>query len=389
MVEMFDPMGGNSNLTVDSNRSVVQRDGRRNDEGRRYERLPARPRRRSRQSSYSEPRIQSLGKINWVRRLFVLSLVAALNSTNDGFAPFCDAFVTPTRKSTRAIRSEHLKIPETPKTQIMNGSATTSRRIHGNRDRSARSSSNGPASGNNIASNANNKQKKAEIAGFFLAVAIILSLAGISGTSDDEVASSSVAVVTKVVENTVPTTSTEVVAVTLGESIGGVIGAVSSVAINFVLRGGKVNDDSSKSSQSDSQKSKKSLLSQGLADSDYFIANSASNSLLEAAGVPETVAKYSSVFIAAIPSQLVKITPTLLKRNYLSLPIPDIIQDKASRDLGDTLVFWNNKKIDDSNKIAVEESGDSTVTSSSAAAAVSAIDFVEVFADVTRWLEYE
>ena len=370
----------------------------RNRERRESKQMPTRPRRRNRQSSYKKPRIEPPSTIMWVRHLIAISLVAALNKTTGGYATVCDAFVTQTRQSIRVIRLEQWKISKNENRRNNFATVTSLSPIHRKIRASTSLSSNGPASPNDK-TGITNKNKQNEIAGFFLAVAIILSLAGMSGPSDDELSSTSVAVMTKVVENTVPTTSTEVVAVTLGESIGGVIGASFSVAINFVLRGGKVNDDSSKPSGSGENKSKKSFLSQGLADSDYFIANSASNSLLEAAGVPVAIAKYCSVFIAAIPSQLVKIMPKISERN-LSLPISDEQQQKPSRNLSAFSSFWKNSK---KNKVAnsknfvpvavatatASEAASSVTSESTAAAVVSAIDFVEVFADVTRWLEYE
>merc|ERR1711865_63499 len=59
---------------------------------------------------------------------------------------------------------------------------------------------------------------------------------------------------------------------------------------------------------------KSSLLTQGISDSDYFIANSASYALFEAVGVPESIAKLSSIFVAAVPSQLVKVGATMSKQ---------------------------------------------------------------------------
>ena len=69
-----------------------------------------------------------------------------------------------------------------------------------------------------------------------------LSLNGVGGVgigNQDEVTSSSVAAIETVVDTVIPTTSTDLIAASLGESIGGVIGAIFSVAINFILRGGK------------------------------------------------------------------------------------------------------------------------------------------------------
>lgn len=296
------------------------------------------------------------------------------------------------------IQSGPWRIAKIETAKNKNNMTTISRRLGRKKGVATGLSANSPTSRNDMAgsdNSGNSNKNNAEIAGLFLAVAIILSLAGLAGPVDggvgtsDETTSQSVAVMAKVIENTVPTTSTEVVAVTLGESIGGVIGAIFSVAINFVLRGGKVTDDSSsKSSDSETNTREKSgnkpsLLSQGLSDGDYFIANSASNSLLEAAGVPETIAKYSSVFIAAIPSQLVKIVPSLLEQN-LSAPVRD-----PRKNISIIPSFWNksnNKVVKPENFVPVAAGGAATSTTP---VTIAAIDFVEVFADVTRWLEYE
>jgi hypothetical protein len=215
---------------------------------------------------------------------------------------------------------------------------------------------------------------------------------------------------TKVVENTVPTTSTEVVAVTLGESLAGVIGAIFSVGIKFIMKKGNDKDDSSKSSVSENSENNKSgsrtsLLAQGLSDSDYFIANSASNSLLEAVGVPEAVAKYSSVFIAAIPSQLVKIGSRLSEEKRAkeegALSVLDEQQGKETISRNATASSLKNNKSVNREKLEPIANGISTTegaaspptttvtNESTATSAGTAVDFVEVFADVARWLEYE
>ena len=346
--------------------------------------------RRNRQMICKE-RIQSPSTRTWVGRLFLVSVVAVLRSAQERSpSMMCDALVTPTRIGSIPIRSDYSKTTTNENRWKEHNVNSMTRSLHPPiRPTTTSLSANGSASHNNMSRNTT-KSVETKLVGLLLAVAIILSLAGttMSGPTDD--AAKGVAVVNKVVQNTVPTTSTEVVAVTLGESIGGVIGAIFSVAINFVLRGGKTNDGSSKSSGSgNNDKRKKSLLSQGLADSDYFIANSASNSLLEAAGVPETVAKYSSVFIAAIPSQLVKVVPRLSQREA-PLPTPDEQQQTKQNVIQP---FWKKSKTENSKvvpvAVAAATAAEAASSTTSEAAAVSAIDFVEVFADVTRWLEYE
>ena len=382
-----------------------------------------------------ERRIEFSRPTTCVRRLLAVPLIAAIivsgaSNTNDKLFFVCDAFAAPTVKSKIFLRPEQRIMTNARIRKFNQGAARTISRIIDTNTRirtTSSLSSNTPTSQNGRsggASNNGNNQNNAEVAGLILAIGIILSLAGMSGTSTggivdgNEVTSTSVAVMTKVVENTVPTTSTEVVAVTLGESIGGVIGAVISVAINFVLRGGKNKDDSSESMESNNTKNtknmnKQSLLSQGLSDGDYFIANSASFSLLEAVGVPESVAKYSSIFIAAIPSQLVKIGSRISeqKRAKEDEILYNLLREdqkrKKRRNLNDLIPSMQGKNQQQEKKIvdpkelvpvtlgavtAGETAPSSLVTvatESPATAVATSIDVVEIFADVTRWLEYE
>mmetsp|Transcript_28447 Transcript_28447/g.60970 ORF Transcript_28447/g.60970 Transcript_28447/m.60970 type:complete len:619 (-) Transcript_28447:26-1882(-) len=382
-----------------------------------------------------ERRIEFSRPTTCVRRLLAVPLIAAIivsgaSNTNDKLFFVCDAFAAPTVKSKIFLRPEQRIMTNARIRKFNQGAARTISRIIDTNTRirtTSSLSSNTPTSQNGRsggASNNGNNQNNAEVAGLILAIGIILSLAGMSGTSTggivdgNEVTSTSVAVMTKVVENTVPTTSTEVVAVTLGESIGGVIGAVISVAINFVLRGGKNKDDSSESMESNNTKNtknmnKQSLLSQGLSDGDYFIANSASFSLLEAVGVPESVAKYSSIFIAAIPSQLVKIGSRISeqKRAKEDEILYNLLREdqkrKKRRNLNDLIPSMQGKNQQQEKKIvdpkelvpvtlgavtAGETAPSSIVTvatESPATAVATSIDVVEIFADVTRWLEYD
>lgn len=409
----------NKNGTIDSDSSVVFPIRQTKRDRRELERVPiTRPPRRNR-------RIEPTNAKIWVRRLFAVSLIASLSKTDDGFAPVCDAFVAPTSKSKVSMRSEQWRITKTENRKNENGMTPISRRFGRNTGGTTTSSlsnsptspngMNGGANGNNNDNNSS-KNRDMEIAGLVIAVAIILSLAGMANPSGgvgntEEAASASVAVMTKVVENTVPTTSTEVIAVTLGESIGGIIGAIISVGINFLIKGGKSDEDSSSDLEdsedsNNSNNSKKpsdmsSVVSQGISDGDYFIANSASNAFLVSVGVPESVAKYSSILIAAVPSQLVKIGSRISeqkrekKEELLASLIRDEEQRKAKKNPNAILSLWrkNNKKTKKLVPVAVVAAtvggAVSSSTTETAAAAVTAIDFVEIFADITRWLEYE
>jgi hypothetical protein len=422
-------------------------------------------------------RIQRRGKVidsvtwtswTWVaRRLFVVSLIIAISTTTTtttttlisssvskkkiggGSLLFlsCDAFVVIPQRQQRIIprrrngnkyydniREIPIKINTTPicllmKTQTSRDSSSTG--IITGTGNTNSTTADGSSTTIIVGTDYDNRQDDSKIVGAILAVGIILSLAGLSikglgvgGIGNaNEVTSSSVAAMTNVVDTVIPSTSTDLLAVTLGESIGGVIGAIFSVAINFILRGGKTKTEDDESSSSDDNSSysnnnninvvdindddkKSSLLSQGISDSDYFIANSASYALFEAVGVPESIAKLSSIFVAAIPSQLVKVGATMSKQkrdkeNQLMLQLlREEQKKKQKRNFPFSLPLSSSKKSIVNPKelkpvtAAMAMPGDTSITTgatetTAAAAAVTAIDFVEVFADITRWLEYE
>mmetsp|Transcript_30891 Transcript_30891/g.35479 ORF Transcript_30891/g.35479 Transcript_30891/m.35479 type:complete len:548 (-) Transcript_30891:6-1649(-) len=352
------------------------------------------------------------------RRLFIVSLIVATTSSDNlrnhvnrkrggSLVLFCDAFVLPHRQQIIPRRQNQRKIDKIIKmpTKISTVICLTNIPTNDSDD----STTNG----------ADNK-KNSDFTGLLLAIGIVLSLAGMSTTDSSggvgksiEVTSSGIAAMTKVGEVIVPSTSTDLIATTLGESIGGVIGAVFSVAINFVIRGGggisggKSREDKSSSDNNDSDEEKASLLSQGISDSDYFIANSASYSLLEVLGVPESVAKFSSIFIAAIPSQLVKIgaSASKQKRAKENQLLSELLREDQERKLKQSNFFLSlvssssfTKKIVDPKKrepvaasLAIPRSTPTVTrtTETTTTAAITAIDFVEVFADITRWLEYD
>jgi hypothetical protein len=241
-------------------------------------------------------------------------------------------------------------------------------------------------------------------AGFLFAATVVLMLSisssdgtfflGFStndGTDLDDIA---LATATRVIDVAVPTSSDGYFAVALGESIAGVIGAVFSVVINFLLRPGMMMRPNQDQDEKGAEKysSRKPFVSQALADGDYFIANGASNSLLVAIGVSPEVAKFCSVFIAAVPSELVKLLPNIQEqRSQEELILQQLLLEQKEKEAA-------AKKKKSSSILSifpvVQTKKDEAVTTVNPGDLVPVtgtveIDFVEVFADVTRWLEYE
>jgi hypothetical protein len=240
--------------------------------------------------------------------------------------------------------------------------------------------------------------------GFLIGVTVIVVL-GLS-TSDtsfygfsidqngvDELNEVAFATATNILDASVPTSSSDYFAIALGESIGGVIGATLSVLITFILQ---MNMNNNQQDQQDETKDMPTMsrpfVSQALADSDYFIANSATYTLLEAVGVPPEIAKLSSVFIAAVPSQLVKLGPVLQeRRSQEEILLQQLLEEQNQETLTKSRSINSFGPFRFSTSTPKRENVITSVDPSELIPVVGTIglDFVEVFADVTRWLEYE
>jgi hypothetical protein len=256
-------------------------------------------------------------------------------------------------------------------------------------------------------------------AGLFFALAVILALGltttttsddtpvlfGFSVNTDNELNEVALATATRVIDASVPTSSSAYFAAALGESIGGVIGASLSVVINVLLRRGVMprsiddnNQDTEINGNGNFSIRKQPFISQALADGDYFIANSATDSLLVALGVAPEVAKLTSVFIAVVPSELVKLAPKLRQQKTQEDQIlQQLLQEQeeeqrleklSQRSIGSFLAML--PKFGSASSMQVQEKKQSVDTNLLVPVTGGVeIDFVEIFADVTRWLEYE
>lgn len=182
--------------------------------------------------------------------------------------------------------------------------------------------------------------------------------------------------VTKVLDAALPNSSTDLFAAALGESIGGILGAACGALISFLgaktVIGAKTRKDSSP------------LITEAIADSDFFIASSAALPLLQAAGLPRPLASLASVVLATIPSELVKLNSREKKRRFkedeLMLQLlfeEEQTRKKERKSFFERLRFGNSPRP----KSVVEQTDLIPVSEPS-------IDFVDVFSDATRWLAF-
>jgi hypothetical protein len=216
--------------------------------------------------------------------------------------------------------------------------------------------------------------------GVFLGFCIIVGLA-VNGGDTQDIASdlangSAIEVaVSNVIDASLPTNPTDILATVLGESIGGILGGIVTVLVaTFFKVGANSNSQASKFIR-------KPLLTNALADSDYFIANSASLPLLQAVGLPPAVASIGSVIVAAIPSQLVKIGAQRKERRLEEESMmQELLKKQSEQQRGQSFVTKfslggarKENTVDPSNLLPVVQ---------------NEVDTVEVFCDVSRWLEY-
>jgi hypothetical protein len=204
-----------------------------------------------------------------------------------------------------------------------------------------------------------------------LVLALILGLAikDSQGIGSDELA---ISAVSNVFDAAMPSSSTDLVAGAIGESIGGSCGAAATVVLTSLMN---VSGNSTKSVTN-------SEVTNAIADTDFFIVSSASLPLLLAFGLPPALATVGSVVFAAIPSQLVKLGQRMKERRFEEETVLKQLLNDAQllqKNRRPTFRFPSPFRKEEETK----KEDLSPVTTET-----PMLDQVEIFADVTRWLEY-
>jgi hypothetical protein len=201
--------------------------------------------------------------------------------------------------------------------------------------------------------------------------AVIVGLAGTSEPSADPL-EGAYDTVFNVLDATVPGSSTDLVAVALGEAIAGVIGATLTAVLRFVTA-----------------KDRKPVITEAIADSDYFIAQAGLMPTLQAVGVSPILATLGSVVFASVPSQLVKINSREKQRrvdeeiSLLKLLKSEIKEKQTTPRIQIQQRAVALRQIRPAVKEVVVDPKELKPVSS------SELDFVEIFSDTTRWLGYD
>jgi hypothetical protein len=208
-----------------------------------------------------------------------------------------------------------------------------------------------------------------------------------------------------------PQSAEDVIAVSIGEGIAGVIGAFATWLLGLVLNFKRdeafiITPLTSESQEGNGiygrgmggQSNVDALVSEAVADGDYFLTRAAAQPLFEAVGVPIFFASLASVLLATLPYEAIKIS-TRKRMNALEEEIllgileeeearrqNDMnVIDKLSNSVGDFIQqLYVTSTVDEAE---MEEDEDEFALKTSEAPIL--LDYVELFADITKWLEYD
>lgn len=205
-----------------------------------------------------------------------------------------------------------------------------------------------------------------------------------------------------------PQSAEDVIAVSIGEGIAGVIGAFATWLLGLVLNfkrdeefiltplkegkgmygGGMVRNNDVDA-----------LVSEAVADGDYFLTRAAAGPLFEAVGVPVFFASLASVLLATLPYEAIKLSTrkrmkaleeevllSMLEEEEAKRQADMSVIDRLSNSVGGFIQqLYVTPNFDEGDMDEDEEELDLATTDQNPIL----LDYVELFADITKWLEYD
>lgn len=210
----------------------------------------------------------------------------------------------------------------------------------------------------------------------------ITTLSGGELTEDSmELLGDSIDIGANIMEAAVPSSVTDLLSLALGESIAGGIGALATYLLQISL---KTQDSirnrlpfrKSEEETSARSASQEQLITDALADTDFFIVRAAAIPLASSLGVPPIL----GVLVATIPSQLVKISAKQKEQRKLEDEYLQALLDQNQNYPTSPTLFGRNKSTNSVNTRIIPDISPGIANQ---------VDFVEIFGDITKWLSYD
>ena len=204
----------------------------------------------------------------------------------------------------------------------------------------------------------------------------------------------------KIVATALPGNAEDAIAVTLGEGIAGVIGSIATSFVGMLLN--LVGDEELAEAIGETKEMEMEmdlLVSETVASGDYFLTRAAAQPILEALGVPIFIASLASVLIASVPYEAVKLVSKKQRaalKNEILLNM--LVEEEERRQREQTVVDKvSNGVFDFIQQLNVrsdsfgddDESDDFEIEEEPVQPDIPGLDYIELFADVTKWLEYD
>lgn len=205
-----------------------------------------------------------------------------------------------------------------------------------------------------------------------------------------------------------PQSAEDVIAVSIGEGIAGVIGAFATWLLGLVLNFKRdevfiltplKGSEGMYGMEMDRSNNVDALVSEAVADGDYFLTRAAAEPLFEAVGVPVFFASLASVLLATLPYEAIKLSTRKKMKALEEEVLLNMLEEEEAQRLADMNVIdklsnrvggfiqqlYVSQNFEEGDIDEDEEELDLATPDETPVL----LDYVELFADITKWLEYD
>ena len=189
-----------------------------------------------------------------------------------------------------------------------------------------------------------------------------------------------------ILDAALPSSATDVVAVALGEGIGGLVGVGSTFVLSELMKA-----SSGVADEAASDMLQRNAITEAVAGFDYFLTRAVASPLLLSAGLDPLFASIGSVLVASIPYEIVKIQERSRQRRktenqLLSELLSEERERRRQRRRGGSFLLAS-KQASLTSTLQVSPTSVDVATLTPAMSS-SDFDLPELVTDVIKWLEY-